>query len=448
LTVTGDLSALLRAAIDHQRTERLDEAEAAYRAALKQDSRHPGAQHNLGVIVARRGDAAGALKLFDQLLAHEPGYASAHFNRGNALHTLGRADEAIQAFRTAVTLEPDHYNAHLALAFLWLAAGDRDRALDHFARTYDLRRGDDRSGIASASLRTASRTKLQHDADLFRNLPARVRDGGRFELLARIYESVAAELPDPDAVVELTDAQLETLGPDYNTQLHLVDAPELAGGAVNVDLDSEAISRMYRDTAPGVAWFDDLLTPKALALLQRHLRESTIWHDFTHIGGFVATYLEDGMAAPLVLQIADEFRRALPDLLGPHPLTQAWAFKGLRGDQPIDIHADDAAISLNFWVTPDSANCNSDTGGLTVCRELPPLDWPIVDYDADRERIAAFLGNHGDSAIRVPYRENRAVLFESRLFHGSDAPDFAQGYENHRINITMLFGTAKSTIYM
>ena len=47
----------------------------------------------------------------------------------------------------------------------------------------------------------------------------------------------------------------------------------------------------------------------------------------------------------------------------------------------------------------------------------------------------------GDSLI-VPYRENRAALFESRLFHRSDAPEFAAGYENHRINLTLLFGRA------
>lgn len=441
MNVPPDISDLLREATALQRAGRPKEAEAAYWTALRRDPDHPGAQHNLGVLVARRGDAAGALGIFDRLLAAEPGYAAAHFNRGNALQNLGRTDEAIQAFRAAVAIEPDHYNAHRALGFLWLATGDRDRALDHFARTYDLRRGDDRSGIAGDSLRTASRSKLQHDADLFRHLPAKARDGGRFELLARIYESVAGDLAEDDIAAGLSEAQLETLGPDYNTPIHLIDAPELPGGAVNTGLDADGVARMYRDTAPGVAWFDDLLTPKALALLQRFLRESTIWHDFTHIGGFVATYLEDGLASPLVLQIADEVRRLLPDLLGQRPLSQAWAFKGLRGDRPIDIHADDAAISLNFWVTPDAANRNPDAGGLTVCREPPPPDWPIVDYDADRARIAAFLDRHDTSAIRVPYRENRAVLFDSRLFHGSDAPDFVGGYENHRINITMLFGT-------
>ena len=64
-----------------------------------------------------------------------------------------------------------------------------------------------------------------------------------------------------------------------------------------------------------------------------------------------------------------------------------------------------------------------------------------MDYNADKGRIRTFLEGHGDSAVTVPYGENRAVLFDSRLFHGSDAPNFATGYENHRVNITMLFGT-------
>jgi len=45
----------------------------------------------------------------------------------------------------------------------------------------------------------------------------------------------------------------------------------------------------------------------------------------------------------------------------------------------------------------------------------------------------------------VPYRENRAVLFKSRLFHRSDVTQFANDYENHRINITMLFGRHESS---
>jgi tetratricopeptide (TPR) repeat protein len=428
-------------ALGLHRSGNLAGAEAEYRAALAIAPDTRAVLHNLGVLLAERGETEEALAILDRLVALQPSYASAHFNRATALRAAGRDEEALAAFRTVVALEPDHIDAHRALGFLWLAARKPGRALDHFARTYELRRGDDRTGTATRSLRTATREKLEHDAALFRHLPQRARDRNRFVTMARAYESVANELGD--GIAELTEAQLEILGDGYNGPINLAEAPELPGGAVSPDLDAGRIIRDFRNTTPGVARVDRLLTPRALTLLRRHLLESTIWHDFAHIPGFVASYLEDGLACPLVLQIADEFRAALPDLLGPHPLTQAWAFKGLRGTEPIDLHADDAAISLNFWVTPDSANRAPDRGGLAIYAVPPPAGWELVDYDADRARIRTFLAGHEDRKLTIPYGENCGVLFESRLFHGSDSPDFAEGYENRRINITMLFGTAK-----
>jgi hypothetical protein len=77
---------------------------------------------------------------------------------------------------------------------------------------------------------------------------------------------------------------------------------------------------------------------------------------------------------------------------------------------------------------------------LVVCRRPPPEDWEIRDYDADREPIVTFLEQEAANSLVVPYRQNRAVLFRSRLFHHSDRPKFASGYENHRINLTLLYG--------
>lgn len=440
-TQDRDFAAVVEEAIAHHRAGRSAQAEAGYRAALELAPGNPSVLHNLGVAVAQQGRARDAVAIFDCLIAAEPHYASAHFNRANALQAGGDAAEAIRAYRTVLALEPDHIATHRALGFLWLAQGDRDRSMDHFARTYELRRGEERIGISARSLSTATREKLLHDAALFRHIPPRARDGKRFEMMARVYERVAADFPEEPA--DLTEAQLEMLGDSYNGPIHIRAAPEARDGAVNPHLDAAAIEADFRDTPPGVAWFDGLLTDDALARLRRFLLESTIWHDFTHIPGFVASYLEDGLACPLILQIADEFRAVLPGLLGPHPLTQAWAFKGLRETEPIDIHADDAAISLNFWVTPDSANRDPAHGGLVVYREPPPPDWELGDYDSDRARIRAFLAGQEDRRTIVPYGENRAVLFDSRLFHGSDSPDFSSGYENRRINITMLFGEAK-----
>jgi hypothetical protein len=141
-----------------------------------------------------------------------------------------------------------------------------------------------------------------------------------------------------------------------------------------------------------------------------------------------------------VLQIADELRKVFPELLGRCPLTQAWAFKAVDANAAVDVHADDAAITVNFWVTPTEANLEPGRGGLAVCRVPPPADWQLEGYEADQERIVTFLGQNSGDTLIVPYRQNRAVLFESRLFHQSDVPRFIKTYENQRISVTFLYG--------
>lgn len=429
---------LVAEAIAHHKAGRLDQAETAYRDALGIAPGHPAITNNLGVVAAAQGKHRSAINHFDDAIAAGPRYASAHYNRAVALQALGQSGQAIQGFERVCAIEPGHYDAHRALGFLWLAEGDRGRALDHFARTYELRRGVDRTGIASRSLTAATRSKLVHDAEQFRFLSERRRDRQRFEALARNYEETAKEAPE--TATPLADRQIDLLGEDYNTAINISDAPELAGRAVSERPDRDALMRQFKEQQAGAAWFDGLLTPPALAGLKRYLLESTIWHDFSHIGGFVASYLEDGLACPLLLMIADEIRSTFPELLEKHPLSQAWAFKGLEAKAVIDAHADDAAISINFWVTPDQANIDPGHGGLVVCRVPPPAEWEVRDYHADKETIATFLQQHANDSLIVPYRENRAVLFESRLFHRSDAPEFATGYENRRINLTLLFG--------
>ena len=434
--ISDEFGTLVADATTHLQAGRPAEAERAYRAALAMVPADPAVTHNLGVAIAAQGRHRDAIGCFDQALRADPGYVSAHYNRAVALMRLGETQEAIKAFERAAKFDPQHYEAHRALGFLWLAQGERGRALDHLARTYELRRGDDRTAIARKSLTAATRHKLEHDAEQFHYISQRTRDRLRFEHLARSYRAVTGQFSNE--VTALSDAQIETLGEDYNTPIHLRAAPEIAGNAVRERTDRDALAAQFDQH--GAIFVDDLLTPQALYSLRRFLLESTIWHDFSHIDGFVASYLEDGLASPLLLQIADELRHAFPEILGAHSLSQAWAFKGLRPQSAVDVHADDAAVSVNFWVTPTEANLEPEHGGLVVCRAPSPDDWQIKDYDPDQARIVTFLAQKAEDNLVVPYRLNRAVLFRSRLFHHSDSPKFASGYENHRINLTLLYG--------
>ncbi len=115
-----------------------------------------------------------------------------------------------------------------------------------------------------------------------------------------------------------------------------------------------------------------------------------------------------------------------------------WAYKYDSQIGGIDYHADAAAVNVNFWITPDEANLDPEHGGLVVHTREAPLEWDFETYNRNQEAILEFLD--GSDSITVPYRQNRAVVFNSNLFHKTDDIRFKEGYENRRINITMLFG--------
>ena len=64
----------------------------------------PSFHQNMAMALGALGDDKGSLAALDKALWIKPGYALAHFNRGETLLTLTRLNEAIQSFQTAITL--------------------------------------------------------------------------------------------------------------------------------------------------------------------------------------------------------------------------------------------------------------------------------------------------------------------------------------------------------
>jgi hypothetical protein len=66
----------------------------------------------------------------------------------------------------------------------------------------------------------------------------------------------------------------------------------------------------------------------------------------------------------------------------------------------------------------------------------------IDDGEAERGgKLAEEIPDEtGARAINVPHRQNRVVIFNPDLFHATAPLTFRDGYENRRINITMLYG--------
>ena len=184
---------------------------------------------------------------------------------------------------------------------------------------------------------------------------------------------------------------------------------------------------------------DDLLTANALDELRRFCWGSTIWRQ-PYRNGYLGAFPDDGFAAPLIAQIADELRAKYPRIIREHFLTGAWAFKYDSQLDGINVHAAYAAVNVNFWITPDEANLDPHAGGLVLWDVPAPLDWDFQKYNQDEGAIYGFLERMKAKSVTVPYRANRAVIFDSDLFHKTDRIQFKDGYLNRRINTTFLYG--------
>jgi hypothetical protein len=177
--------------------------------------------------------------------------------------------------------------------------------------------------------------------------------------------------------------------------------------------------------------------------LRRYCWQAPVWKK-SYRDGYLGAVPEDGFAAPLLAQIADELRQTHGAIFGAHRLRYFWGFKCDSSLEGVNVHADFAAVNVNFWITPDEANLDPGSGGLIVWDKAAPLDWDFTTYNNDEAAIRAFLKESGAQFQTVPYRCNRAVIFDSDLFHQTDEIAFREGYTNRRINITMLYGRRRS----
>jgi hypothetical protein len=73
-----------------------------------------------------------------------------------------------------------------------------------------------------------------------------------------------------------------------------------------------------------------------------------------------------------------------------------------------------------------------------------PPNWDFTKFATHQPAIRDFLEQNHAISIAVPYRANRAVIFDSALLHKTNKVRFRYGYCNRRINITLLYGERNS----
>tara|TARA_B100000787_G_scaffold164219_1_gene146668 strand:+ start:337 stop:2322 length:1986 start_codon:yes stop_codon:yes gene_type:complete len=407
------------------------------------------AYNNMGVALDNKGEYEAAIASYNKAIKTNPNYAEAYCNTGVLEQKYRKYQAAEENYRQAIALKPDYAEAHSNLAITLIAMGKQEDALIVLKSSHELIRGQNPANPFHKSFLTISKAKIDHDIEQFTYLANLGYEVEKFNSLSQLYKQVSLEIDWSDEEIFLLSAKHQHLLKEaYNRPVNISDAPKVMGGALNNTLQTKEITKSYFSHGEGLTYIDDFLTPEALKSLKHFLLGSTIWFEVKK-GGYLGAYLSDGLACPLLLQIADNLRKKFPEVFKNHQLNQLWAFKydsnahkdnnNLTG---IKKHADFAAVNVNFWITPAAANLNPESGGLVVYDSPAPLEWDFKVYNTDvgDEKIIQHLKDNSSGYTRIPYNENRAVIFNSNLIHETDKFEFKQGYENRRINITMLFG--------
>jgi Flp pilus assembly protein TadD len=400
-------------------------------------------------------DTKSAARFVDNALGRSPDDISALRVRAGLDAALGNLDRAIEVYRTVVDQEPLDRLAWSNLGVVLSRAGRWDKAAETYRRYNRLTRGrpvNEKADDPFPSLptepivvptRKTSWHRIAHDHAQLRRLLAAGLLPSDYEREAdaygRLLDSLDGERRQAISF-ELSEEELASIRRVHDRMTYRARTAPMGDHVLNGDLDWPAIEGGYLAATPRAAVIDGLLTPSSLSELRRFCLDSTIWFALKG-AGYLGAYFREGFNDPLLVRIATELRERMPRVLGPHPLRMIWAYSYEQTMVGINPHADFAAVNVNFWITPDEANLDPETGGLLVYDKPAPEDWGFEEYNgAPASEVFEFLGDSVNRPMRVAHRCNRALLFDSRLFHETDRMSFSPGFENRRINITMLFG--------
>ncbi len=322
--------------------------------------------------------------------------ADLHFQLGSAYAVLGDGKRAVAAFRAALERDPGHADAHLRLGYLLSERGAIGEGFEHFMT---------RAHIVSAGPRDnagAPLHKIRHDQE------------------QREY--------------------LSSIGVPETDVFHVGDGARLAGPVINPAHTEAAIVEKWRQASPQFVILDDFLTRPALQKLRGYCLESTVWHRI-YEAGYIGAIPADGFACPFLAQLAEEIASRFPRIVGPHAFKYLGAFKyDSELSRGTNTHADLAAVNVNFYITPDEANLDPESGGMAVWNATIDTEPLMRQLNGSEQAIKAYLASRKAVVTRIPHRANRAVIFKSSLIHKTDDCKFRTGYANKRINVSLLFG--------
>jgi hypothetical protein len=197
---------------------------------------------------------------------------------------------------------------------------------------------------------------------------------------------------------------------------------------------------LYRSRAPySCIVVDDFLSDEYVGTLRNFLAGDGGW---TRKNWQVSQLFNRQPPLPDQKRLIDELKSAFHGVIGDLDLVKHWAV-ACHENQGLHVHADNAEVAVNLWLTPDQYNRTPGGSGLTLYRLKRRPDMMVHEFNAMPWAGEFFQANAPEPLLTVPYRFNRAVIFDAAIFHATDEISFEQGsLVTVRMGLTLAFDTA------
>tara|TARA_B100000787_G_scaffold81949_1_gene60398 strand:- start:34 stop:1509 length:1476 start_codon:yes stop_codon:yes gene_type:complete len=470
-------------AVQNHKENNLQVAKKLYNEVLEIDPNHSIAFNNLALLYEKLEEYKNAIDCLKKSIEINPSDINTHNNLGVILKELGDYDQAKICFEKAIKINPNNSKTFSNLGVVLNILGQYEKALSifeqglkldpssitiqknitkhHIDNLVDFKKATDSSyktlKIYGNNLnfinKHVSLFRLKHDveqakyitqkSDILKSQNYKIDGIDEFqkigsEILDR-KENIANE-DNFNKQISLNPNEINSLLPFYKSD-HIYQTKKISGSCINLNKNWQDVEDEYLNSTNQIMYIDNFLSDEALMEFREFCLVSKVWNK-EYYNPFLGAYSSEGFISPIHLQIAIDLKKELPKLFGPHRLGNFWGFKyDSKLGKGINVHADFALHNLNFWITPDEYNNNKNTGGLKVYDVPAPDHWNYKSYNMNSNKIYDFLKERNANCTNIPYKFNRAVLFNSAYFHETDEIDFKDDYVGRRINSTYLFGS-------
>ena len=461
--------------LTYQELKDYQKALSSYEKVIEINPSYAKAYNNQGNTYKEFGEFQKAASCYEKAIEINPQYLNAHYNLGIIFASYNENQKAKECYEKAIEINPNHFDSYNNIASIFISFGEYKKAISCYKKALIIKpdsiialnnfvdvniSNSENSkkciGLSHKSLKqfqkqskflndSVSLFRLKHDFEQAKYLSSNNYETDEVEIFKKISNEILNRKENKEdennsnKKILLTQTEISNLLPFYKSD-HIYKTKKISGSCINPNKNWQQVENEYFNSTNQIMYIDDFLSEESLIELRKFCLISKVWNT-EYKNKYLGAFSNSGFISPIHWQITIDLQEKLPKLFGPHRVAKIWGFKyDSKLGEGINIHADAAIHNLNFWITPDEYNNNKNSGGLKVYDTPTPEDWSFADYNNNDDKIYKYLNDNNANCINIPYRFNRAVLFNSAYFHETDEIDFKDEYEGRRVNNTYLFG--------